>query len=63
MTNPDDFLNRLGMTPDDQARAEIAPFAATIAALHHELADKDVPLESAHLYVTKWMDSIIRWSR
>lgn len=37
--------------------------AVVIAALHHELADKDVPLESAHLYVTKWMDSIIRWSR
>lgn len=63
MSKPEDFLNRLGMTPDDQTRAEIAPFAATIAALHHELADKDVPLESAHLYVTKWIESVFRWSR
>ena len=47
----------------DQTRAEIAPFAATIAALHHELADKDVPLESAHLYVTKWIESAFRWAR
>ena len=63
MANPDDFLNRLGMTPDDQARAEIGPFAATIVALHHELADKGVPLESAHVYVTKWIESVFRWSR
>lgn len=55
MSNFDDFLSDSGMTPDEQQRAQIEPFANAVAVFHHGLRERGVDYPAAVEYTRAFL--------
>lgn len=55
MSNFDDFLRDGGMTPDEQQKAQIDPFANAVSVFHHGLIERGVDYPAAVEYTRAFL--------